>query len=127
MLLHPPENALAYRHGAYEVEADKSAYNSKNDAGRYTFYYPSAVKMKGEERVTAHKYVCKARSCDGSRKNWQQRSHTKVYHKDFERKHKSGYRGLEDTGYGSCGTTSYKQHERLVVHTEESSKIGTDG
>ena len=33
----------------------------------------------------------------------------------------------EDTGYGSCGTTSYKQHERLVVHTEESSKIGTDG
>ena len=83
--------------------------------------------MKGEERVTAHKYVCKARGCDGSRKNWQQRSHTKVYHKDFERKHKSGYRGLEDTGYGACGTTSYKQHERLVVHTEESSKIGTDG
>ena len=127
MLLHLAENALAYRHGAYEVEADKSAYYSKNDAGWYTFHHPSAVKMKGEERVTAHKYVCKARSCDSSRKDWQQRSHTKVYHKDFERKHQSGYWSFKDTRNGGCGTTSYKQHERLVVHTEESAEIGTNG
>ena len=123
MLLHFAEDALAYRHGTYEVEADKPAYYSKNDAGRNTFYHPSAVKMKGEERIATHKYIGEASCRDGCCKDWKQRSHTKVYHKDFERKYQSGYWSFKDTRNGSSSTATNKQHERLVVHTEEAAKI----
>ena len=57
----------------------------------------------------------------------KQRSHGQINHQYLQRKNHTGNRCLKDTRNRSGSSTSYQQHQRLVVHTENTAQIRTNG
>ena len=53
--------------------------------------------------------------------------HRKVDKQHLDGEHQAGNGGLEDTRDGTCRTTSYEEHHRACIDTEQASQIGTDG
>ena len=127
MLAQTGEHALASRHGAHEVKADKAAEDAQQDTYRRTVEHPGRGEREVEERLRAHQNIGETGGCDTRDEDGQKRSHRQVDHQHLEREDQSGYRCLEDSGNGGTGSAAHQQNHRLLVHAEDLSQIGTDG
>ena len=126
MVLQFSEDILAECHGTDEVESHESTENAQEDITWHTLYYPWAVKHECEQLIVAYEDIsetgCRYR-CDENRGDAR---HGEVDHQHLDGEDESGYWRLEDSGNSCRSTTTYEQHQRLVVESEELSEVTCD-
>ena len=121
------ENILNPVHGTGKIPGHQPTENAQCNGVWNTFQRERIIQVKLEHGFRTSEQI-RNRSCRHTgNQQGKQRSHGQVNHQYLQRKDHTGNRCLEDTRNRPGSSTSHQQHQRLVVHTENTAQVRTNG
>ena len=113
------EDAFQEVHCSGKVERHQSTNNAEGKISWDAIDCESVLQVELEDGIGAGNREGEAHSRDARHEQRQKAGHRQVQHQHFEHKNEAGYRGFEDAGNGSGGSTTYQKHHVLVRESAE--------